>query len=488
MNRVGKKTSFAALLALILCSSALTPSAHAALDASIGLESQAFLFQKNGFGESFFPSIGTRISASSEGRVFAFSGEGFARVFLSRGIPYYINAPEAWVGFAPGFLGDFNLSFGRKKLTWNRLDEEFKLGIWQPRFRWDPISPEDVGLLGFHGSYKAGAIQLNAFASPVFIPETGVPMNFENGAITSPSLFGMAAVSQASVLDQPTPVRYDLQIPSIPKILFNPSVSVRAKLGSATPAAPFLASAEESTGPAVKQEGAWLSAGYAYKPINQILMQLNYNLHINASAPYILIPLQPRVAFHHVASFESGYETERWSLWASALGESPVRDETQPGWMTQEVGPSIAAAASLEWRFGRAYADSPRVRLSALQQWGGNLPDSNPPPMGGLGSSTSGSFFEQRYPYQTALQLQLWSPLPIVPRLYFNSRLLVDIGHDGLITSTGLTFRPTRHWTIGASADFLVTGLTRYTGDKPGDFIGQFHDNSRVQAGVSYVF
>lgn len=482
------------ILASLSISAASNSVAHAGIDATVGADTTAFLYQRNGFGESIFPSVGARVSGVKEWSVFTLGGDAFARVFLSKSTPYYFDAPEAYIATTAGVLGNFQLSFGRRKIEWSRGDEAYHLGIFAPRFRWDPITPETVGLTGFYAHYKSGIVSAQLFGSPIFLPEQGAPVNFNNGQITAVTPFSMSAISQVNVIGTDTPVKYD--VPSadklIGKILLNPAFSTRLKIGNAAPPTygfsytPFDAKESDAI------EGGWGAAAYAYKPMNQLLMQMNYSLRINAAPNYISIPIMPRVAYHHLGALEGGYEWKQMSLWGSLLGEVPVEDQIIDGWTAQQVAPSIMGVAGFEYRFGQALSDSPRARISVLAQRGGNTADRNPPPMGGLSGGGS-SLFENRYPFQTAAQAQFWTPLPFIPRqivgmIVLDTRLLVDIGHDGLISSTGLTFRPTKHWNIGVSADFLVTGITRYTGDSPSDFIGRFQENSRVQAGVNYVF
>src|SRR5205814_9510507 len=63
----------------------------------------------------------------------------------------FFEMPEAYVGTTRE-QSDLQIAAGRKLEHWNRLDDDWRLGIWQPRYRWDYLDPETVGLTGafFH--------------------------------------------------------------------------------------------------------------------------------------------------------------------------------------------------------------------------------------------------------------------------------------------------------------------------------------------------
>src|SRR5690606_10564467 len=124
-----------------------------------------------------------------------------------------IELPEAYLGLPWGARG--SLAFGRKRVSWNRMDEIWELGVWQPRYRWDYLTPRSVGLTGFFAEIKPdNSWTLQLWASPLFVPERGTPLEFRDGMIRSPSPWFLNPPSELGVLGRPTPIRYSLEGPS----------------------------------------------------------------------------------------------------------------------------------------------------------------------------------------------------------------------------------------------------------------------------------
>lgn len=400
-------------------------------------------------------------SGRSQGAVFSAAGELQAMLSLHPVAYHYVEAPEAYVGTSPELNSTFQFSVGRRRVSWSRLDDFWSLGIWQPRFRWDYLRPESVGLAGAFVHITRPSFQLAIFGSPGFIPERGAPLEVKDGRVTSLSPWMSAPPATMDFAGRSVPVRYSLQIPSLEKIALQPGMSARARVGS--------------------QDGAWGAAGYAYKPMNQLLMGLEgfYNL----TTQQIDAVIHPRVLYHHLLSVEAGIEAQPIGGWVSFLTDHPVRDATPGDWTTQEVVPSYALSSAVEFSLWGEAEQATRLSFGYLRQWGGNAADS-----GANASSDGSSHFEYRYPFQNTLAFNVKSPLPGDWGRHFriNTRFLYDIENQGTIYSTELRFSPDRSWSLGLGADILSApgaGL----GPKP-DFVGTYRANDRFHGGVTYVF
>lgn len=428
---------------------------------SIGMDTSAYFYSQSMERDSLYPTLMGSWDAKTQGSWFE-SAIG-ARVQLAlkaRSSAAYFELPQAYIGTSAK-AAPVSLKMGRKLEHWSRLDEAWNLGLWQPRFRWDYIRPETVGLTGAFLSIEQPSFRFVAMGTPVFVPERGVPTQVENGQVSSQSPWFIPPPSSIIILDKETPVQYDIQIPPISQIVFHPGASFLARVGG--------------------EEGAWGQASYAYKPMNQLLLAYDGYLQLDGENPnYAKAQIYPRVVYHHLAGLEAGYAGKRVSGWVSALSDRPVRDVTPVEWTTQEVSDAIAVSANLEFAL-TAQESAPRAEVSYLRSWGGNASDSGPYGI------PNGSRFDTRYPFQDAASVGVRTPFLRVgskgQRLAVSAKLLHDFSHAGSILSTELQFRPHLAWSVSVGADVLGSDAA-----STGDFISRYRSNDRVHAGVSYVF
>jgi hypothetical protein len=360
-----------------------------------------------------------------------------------------VEATELYVTTAKGESG-VQVALGRKRADWNQLDRQWQLGIWEPRFRWDLLNPDSVGLSGLFVTYERPGFQLTAMGSPGFIPERGAPMELRGDQWVSYSPLARTPPPVINVLGSPARVGYELQVPSYADLLLQPGGSLRARFG--------------------RNQGFWSAAGYAYKPMNQAILAFDGIFRLGPNA--VEVDLHPRAVYHHVLSGEAGYETRELSLTLSTLFEIPV-DTAQPLTRTvQQLAPSQAYSATAQMKPWDLTA-------SVLVQSGGNAADVG---QDADGQSTS---FETRYPYQLAASVsKLWR---LSPQLTANSRGIFDFSNDGMMLSAQLSYRFDRSWMASLGGDLLISGAP-LTGPGSVDLISLYRGNDRIQAGVSYVF
>ena len=68
-----------------------------------------------------------------------------------------------------------------------RLDSFWGLGLVDPHFRGDPLTPLHQGLIGMNFWAQLGEVKLSLFGSPIGIPDTGPSFSIKNGRIISSS-------------------------------------------------------------------------------------------------------------------------------------------------------------------------------------------------------------------------------------------------------------------------------------------------------------
>lgn len=293
-------------------------------------------------------------------------------------------------------------------------------------------------------------------------------MSFENGKLTSSSIWFIPPPSKILILDMATPVQYSVDVPPIDQIVLHSGVSFLAHLG--------------------EEQGTWAQAGYAYKPMNQLLLAYEGKLQLGTNVA--LATVHPRVLYHELISAEAGYTSNLFRGWLSALSDRPIRDQTPESWTTQEVASALSLSPSVEYRFGSSAEKSPVLGLSYLRVWGGNAPD------GGIGTGAtgdnSGSVFDTRYPYTNALIMSLHSSLAplggIAQQMQASTRFLQDFDHSGTILSMELTYHPQETWAFSLGADVLGSNSTSNSLSAGSDFISRYQSNDRVHLGVSHAF
>lgn len=452
----------ASTVAIAVASILVCASARAGVSLGYFTEEYFSGSDTNSSGQFLYPSLKLAAQGELKRESIELGGDLRAQLTLNRPELYYINPMEAWIGTGSSFPSPVSFSFGRKKHEWSRADEAWATGLWQPRFRWDPISPDSVGLTGLFASYDSGTANFTAFGSPVFIPESGASSEIKDGKFRSFHPFFSAPPSLVKVLGTDTRVRYAIGPVKLDEIVLNPSVSLSAGLGS-------------------RAQGVWSQASYAYKAINQLI--LGYEGYLFLDSEEIKVTAHPRVLYHHLGAVEGGYSRDRFRMWASLTGENPARDETPREWTTQELAPAWFAASGIGvdlWKSGAATASAD---LGYIRSWGGFAPDQGP--LAPRGASA----FSSRVPFRDAASLGLKLPVPVIlgGSLRLSSKLVHDFSIRGTLLSSELGVIPGSGWSMGIGADILAAGADSAPGGGA-EHLHTYRAHDRIRGGVSYAF
>ena len=430
----------------------------------VGLSSTGYLYPgpaTSTLTPDVYAALGARVDAQGSGKWVTGRARGQAELYLEADHPIYAELPEAYVASSPALSPTVNLALGRRMESWSRLDADWELGLFQPRFRWDYLHPDSVGLAGAFLNYKQGLLALTGFGSGIYIPERGIPVSVQDGNLVANSRWFLPPPRSATIYDQPTPIQYNLAMPETSDIIFHPSFAFHGRVG--------------------EEQGPWAGVAWARKPMNQLLLGMDAYLDVSHPAQNLSTSIHPRVVNHQLYSLEAGEILDPLEFWISYLHESPERDATPASWITQEVSDSNAVSPGVRYRFA-GQGERAELGLSYLHQRGGNASD------GGDSSLADGSgrhsLFEKRYPFQDAFLLT--GSTPLFSRLNARSRVLFDAGRTGLIFSGELAFRPSESWRMGLGWDLLAT--TDAGDADPDDFINRYRADHRIHAGVSYVF
>ena len=174
-----------------------------------------------------------------------------------------------------------DLHIGRKKHNWSRADQYWGMGIWQPRFMWSRIRPEQNGLTGFFLQGSVKNFQWTTFASPFNIPEMGPKFKYQNDQFSSANPWFRAPAPYATVpgVLENKKIIYSLNTPDVEQVALQASGAFQLKW----------------------QKGSYFcQMSYAYKPMNQIVRSVDPLIRIDLPGSPPGVDVYPFVSDHRV--------------------------------------------------------------------------------------------------------------------------------------------------------------------------------------------
>jgi hypothetical protein len=431
------------------------------VDFGLGISSTNYLGSGTDQRVDHFSTFDLYLDAKTEGpwiesRVFVQSQIG-----LNNSDYRFIELPEVYIATARPRASGVQASLGRKLVSWSELDRVWSTGAFQPRFRWDYLRPQPVGLLGGHLAYESPSIRAHLFYSPIFIPDRGAPLDFSEGRIRSVSPWMVNPPQTIEILRRQDSVRYEAAIPRVGEIIQQHSVAGHFSMG--------------------QERGSAFSASYAYKPMNQLLMSYTADLDLGSQGGARAI-LHPRVAYHHLATSDLSYSGERWTGSLSFMGDIPVDSSPALGETIQRAGRFFLVSPTLRWNPFAAKeqrrGERQGLSLSYLHAFGRDRPDDGAIFDGG------GSEFDSRFPFKDAALFSM--RLPKWRRFGADLKLLLDIRNPGTIVSWQLSYEPRKDWVMYFASDVLSSFSDRDSGGT--NFIRRYRENDRFMGGVAHVF
>lgn len=372
----------------------------------------------------------------------------FSAAALNRSSHWYGDVPEFWIR-AGASDASARLWLGRRKMNWSDADTSWQLGLWQPRLRWDYLVPESIGLTGLFIDWKPSRqFSFTAFASPLFLPERGVSVQFDQGKAESSNEWFISPPVEGAVFSSSTPIRYRLSEFSLNELLLQNSIGLNGKWSS--------------------DSGAFAGISYAYKPLNQLLFAYDGYLQSTSSEVRILTTLHPRTLYHHLGSLDAGWTNAVWTARTSVIGESPEEESLPAEWNAQQASSAVALSPAIQWD-GRWFV----AGVNYLKVWGAEAADRGPE------SDGKNTRFEARYPFRSALglKLNLWPD----SQFSITQTLIQELDRSGSLFSATMNYRL-------SSRSSLTAGLDILGADGSDSFLGKHRANDRYYGGFRYVF
>lgn len=377
----------------------------------------------------------------------------------------YVIIPQAYyeariIDGAQHLGGDVNITAGRSVKKFSRLDEYWMLGEIQPLFRWDAMKPELQGLMGVFLETKSKNLEFTFYGSPIYLPTQGPSYKLINGKLTSGNPWFSEPVEQLISSNTVYDLRFDVNTPEVPDIIFQPNWGASAKVKS-------------------DNQVFWAQASYFKKARNEIILPFKPTLVLGSNIGRIEI--FPRVAEHEVAALDLAAEGETLGIVLSGLSESNVVFEVDdPNWILPEYSDQYKVGAMTYWQLNSFH----RMELGWLRTFKNKISIG-----GGLTGIDSLDAYDFRNQYNNVVDMRLTSVFsPRSHGFLFKTKIrgAYDYKAETTLISLDFDYTPISELSIFARADFLG-------GDEPvdvdySDNIAQYLENDRAQVGVRYVF
>lgn len=364
------------------------------------------------------------------------------------------SAQEEWVypKMSDAYVGTDHLRLGFVKEDWASFEEDWRLGLYNPRFMNNKLTGGQGGLFGIH--LNGGPFLLSLL--PVNIPELGPQYEEKDGQLISRNPWFGEKPETLTYNDVTAPIRYDVNMPPLRDIVLKPGVALRY------------------------EDLFWgwyrprLSA--AYKPMPQILLNFpaDGRFIIGSQEQYFSVEVQPLVAYHTLISTDQEFIFNRFSkLRLSLAHEKPHLPDRPATWVTQEIGEATFLSSRLE------AGDQTKVFLTQLKVWGGDQPDRGR-------YATDETFFEMRQFFKEAYGLGVETNFFFKKRLRSELSFIYDVAQKGGVFATRHDLFLKKDLRISAVLELL--GLVGEDNPMPDGFLSRYRANDRAEIGVSYAF
>jgi len=261
---------------------------------------------------------------------------------------------------------------GRKLQNWSSLDTIWNLGVYQPQFKWNPLSPENQGLTGLYWNKNDSGFGLTLFASPLYIPDQGASYELKDGQFKSSNPWFFAPPQNIKFQNQILPIDYEITKPETSQIIFQTQYGAQARFSSA--------------------QGYFANIAGMYKPANQLA--LGYKGVLVTTR--VRVDITPKTYLESIYSVDFGYRQAWGIVQLSALSSKPQNPAFEATFNSPEF------EHSLSWGPQLLYKLKPlEFFIAYLDTNGGGVKDVGPD------ARPDRQSLSQRFLYKQALQVQI---------------------------------------------------------------------------------
>ncbi|MEZ0392065.1 MAG: hypothetical protein ACAH59_07625 [Pseudobdellovibrionaceae bacterium] len=351
------------------------------------------------------------------------------------------------------------LSVGRKKIVWNRLDENYLLGSYQPLFKWNPLLTETQGLTGIFIHLETSETALpwgvTLMGSPLFIPNQGAGYELKDGTFQESNPYFKAPPRQALANEQEFDINYTLQKPEAQDVVLQQSFAGRVFVGE-------------------MGKGPFWQVAYARKPMNEL--NLGFIGYAPSTAGQINVDILPAVSNHTLVSSDLQYASKFLTVGVSGLHEDSEEPNYKSEWTYSTFTSSMLVSPYVEGRFKGA-----ELHVSVLSVEGGDSRIKGPQ------SSESENFIPQRYPFRNAglASLKYQYRIKRFENIGLATRYLRGSEGEFDLWTNQISYQWREKWAANLISQ-LVAVENNSNGRKTA--FDSYLNNDLVAIGISYVF
>ncbi|HAZ12008.1 MAG: hypothetical protein A2X86_06845 [Bdellovibrionales bacterium GWA2_49_15] len=137
------------------------------------------------------------------------------------------SAPEAYLRTERGHT---QMYYGRHILDWNPHEKFWLLGDLNAQRGFNLLEEDMEGLAGIHLINQQELLKIDIFASYVYIPQLNPGYKIKNGDVTAPNEWSKLPPEQVFYNGAKVPIYYELDMPEMKTIIFQPSIGGRVKM------------------------------------------------------------------------------------------------------------------------------------------------------------------------------------------------------------------------------------------------------------------
>ncbi len=415
---------------------------------TVGLESSSFLYSSEERAASAI-ALSASLNGEFEDDSLHARADLLGFSFTTNRQSFTLESHEAYLATSRALTDEHEFTVGRRLYRWNHVDEVWsQMSLWTPRFNWDPIYPERIGLTGAFYRFEDKNVTFLLYGSPIAVPERGTPLFEQNGTIVSSSPFFKPLPKQIEVLGVETQMRYKLINPALKDILLRPNAAARMEYRD--------------------DSGFWGSASVGVLPVH--MPQLAAEPFLNSSAE-VQVNIRTQFPLRNLSTFEVGYKDDKdlWGIWISGSRERPFRFTNDPAWINPVLNPSEIYSGGIHTLITHS------VRLSGALLYVNERSTAQSSALPNVNVD-----LPSRFPIKRAFQAKLeYAP---TWRTEGSLSWMRDVLQKNNLVSLNVSHRvPKSAITFGGGVDITIVNTTK-------DFIGQYFADDRLRGWLRYAF
>jgi hypothetical protein len=374
-------------------------------------------------------------------------------VALGAPLMNYLNIGEFYVQTRQGDEATFYL--GRKHMNWSELDARWDLGVWEPLFKWNPLSPERQGLTGLFWQVDKPYYTLSLFGSFLYIPDQGPSFEIENGSFVKGNPWFRRPPESIRIWQEATAIEYNFEKPDESQIVLQNSFGMKVSVGD--------------------PQALRAQLSYAYKPSNQLA--IGYDGNLDLSKQKGVVDLEPQVFYHSLIGADVSYRVDGFRMGVSGIYDRPSQDQIfEEKWTHPVFEPATLISPFVEWSNARW-----GMSIQHIDILGGKVTEV------GEYANPERAPLMTRYPYYQAQQIALMTNWGFKKNRRLVSKLSLTHSekNDFDLIRVSARFRLSGLWSLMGEAQLVKAGPA--TVDNQNE-IAQYVNNDRVMLGAAYAF